>query len=198
MLRYNNLQIIELINPAEKLPVVKKLLEEYKDVNLLQKIFVYVYNTYHRESIYNEYTINERKDRICLDLFENKIRPEYFEDNKIIKDFIDLFVEMTMTAVERDHERCKKDIEDLHLHISSIPFIYKKTITRNVSFENPNKKGEIKIEEVDVVIDIDNSEEKIKALNTREKLYALDQKLRKLVEVEKVEKELSAKTMFER
>jgi hypothetical protein len=104
---------------------------------------------------------------------------------------------MTLSSVERDHERCKRDIEELHNYISEIPFNKKQRIKRTIAFKD-DETGKDLIKEVDIVVDIDNSEEKIKAIGVREKLYGLDQKLRKLVEVEKIERELSAKTMFEK
>lgn len=197
MLRYNKEEKVELIPPSSSLPIVKKLIEEYKDdKELLQKIYVYVFNVYSRESLFTEFTPEERRDRVCLDLFDNTIRSEYFEKNKIVKEFIDLFIDMTLSSVERDHERCKRDIEELHNYISEIPFNKKQRIKRTIAFKD-DETGKDLIKEVDIVVDIDNSEEKIKAIGVREKLYGLDQKLRKLVEVEKIERELSAKTMFD-
>lgn len=198
MLRYNKEEKVELIPPSTSLPITKKLIEEYKnDKDILQKIYVYVFNVYSRDSLFAEFTPQERKDRVCLDLFENTIKPEYFEQNKIIKEFIDLFIDMSLSAVERDHERCKKDIEELHNYISEIPFNKKQRIKRTIVFKD-EETGKDLIKDVDIVIDIDNSEEKIRAIGVREKLYGLDQKLRKLVEVEKIDRELSAKTMFEK
>jgi hypothetical protein len=49
MLRYNKEEKVELIPPSSSLPIVKKLIEEYKDdKELLQKIYVYVFNVYSR------------------------------------------------------------------------------------------------------------------------------------------------------
>ncbi len=196
MLRYNENNLVEFIYPGETLHASVELINEYKDnTELLQKVLVYVFNVYSPNSIYSEFTPEQRKERVCLDLFDNKIKKEYFE-SKTIKSFVDLFVEMSMTAVQRDHERCKRDIEDLHEYISSIQFVKKQKIKRKIVFKDEELGREFE-KEIDLVIDIDNSEEKIKAISVREKLYSIDQRLRKLVEAEKIEKELSAKTMFE-
>lgn len=197
MLTYNQYNEVEFIKPADKLDASVKLINEYKnDEKLLKNILVYVYNAYSPQSIYYEFTPQERKERVCTDLFDDKIKAEYFENNKLIKEFIQLFVDMSLTVIQRDHERCKRDIEDLHEHISQIPFMRKQKVRRQITIKDDDTEKEF-IKEIDIVVDIDNSEEKKKALDIREKLYSLDSRLRKLVETEKIEKELTAKTMFE-
>jgi hypothetical protein len=83
----------------------------------------------------------------------------------------------------------------LHQHIVSIPFKHKKKI--KTSIDVPTEDGGMTTKDVWVEIDIDNSEEKMKAITIREKLYKLDGILKKLVETEKIEQEITAKTMFE-
>jgi hypothetical protein len=196
MLKYNESNIVEFVAPAQKLKESIALIEEYKDdKDLLQKILVYVYNVYSPKSIYSEFLPDQRKDRICSDLFESKIKKEYF-DSALIKEFIALYVEMSLTAVQRDHEMCKQDIAKLHEYISSIQFTKKERVRRTITFRDDDLDKDF-AKDIDMVIEIDNSEEKIKAIAVREKLYAIDQRLRKLVETEKIEQELSAKTMFE-
>ena len=84
----------------------------------------------------------------------------------------------------------------LHEYISSIQFTKKERVRRTITFRDDDLDKDF-AKDIDMVIEIDNSEEKIKAIAVREKLYAIDQRLRKLVETEKIEQELSAKTMFE-
>ena len=79
MLKYNESNIVEFVAPAQKLKESIALIEEYKDdKDLLQKILVYVYNVYSPKSIYSEFLPDQRKDRICSDLFESKIKKGIF------------------------------------------------------------------------------------------------------------------------
>jgi hypothetical protein len=195
MLIYNSTNNeIEFVPPAEELDDVQKLKKKYNRDTLLD-IMKYVYNVYSPYSIFSGFTPEERKERVLDDILHNKYVADFFDKDNTIKAFVDKYIDMSLTVVQRDYERTKRDIEDLHEHISNIPFVRKATIRRQIDFKDDD--GKTRIKEVDVEIEIDNSEEKIKALSVREKLYKLHDILKKMVDNEEIERETTAKTMFE-
>lgn len=195
MLEYNSTtNEITFISPSQELKEVVDLKNNFNN-SMIKNIMVYVYNVYSPYSIYNGYTPDERRERVIDDLFDNKYSIDEFEKNSIIKAFIDKYIDITLTVVQRDYERAKRDIEDLHEHISNIPFVRKITIKKEIEFRDDD--GNKKKKEIDIEIEIDNSEEKIKALGVREKLYKLHDILKRMVDSEEIEREITAKTMFE-
>lgn len=139
-------------------------------------IIFYVYYVYKFDGPLKNMYPEDRKAYVCNSLMGGRVTAKEIESSQEAQKLISLYYKLTMSFIRRDYEQTKQDIESLNKHISGIPFT-KRVLLKNqpVSFEY---EGKIVNTTTSFEVDIDNSEEKAKALKLKETLYDLEEKLK--------------------
>lgn len=106
MLTYHN-DIVSANEEVKSLPEYKAL-SKHKD---LDKILKYVHFVYNKDSIYKNILISERRKVVCVNYFGKNIS-EDFEGDEKIRNFIQVFKNLSMTHKERLIEGIEQKIDE--------------------------------------------------------------------------------------
>ena len=186
------------------LPVVKKLY--VKDKTSGKKSFDmwgrFIYYVHDKESIYRNYLPKEREKQVVDSMFPDK-SVSYFKGIAGLQAVIDTYVEMGLTFKELLYQRLLSDVEAMLDKVSRIELTKTARVqgARDVTFYSERLKEEI-TEKIDlnVRVTLDNSEEKIKAMDTLDKLLKREVILKNALREEQVAADLkkaSDKRMFD-
>jgi len=202
-LRYNEeTEMVELDPRMKQDPVVKALYDSdtTEGKQNFQEYCTYTYHVYAKGHPMENLLPNERKRRVMKTYFADH-KSNKFEKTKKVKAFIDLFIDLSYTSTERFWLSIKRDFEDLKAVVSEIPFKHTKKIQRVIKLDvsTDEEDQDIREVEVDVEIEVDNSDEKMKALQRAQTLIKLERDTREEVLKEKIEakKSKTPKRLFE-
>lgn len=121
-----------------------------------------------------------------------------------MKALIDFYIESTYTFKELLYRRLLHDVEEMMDKLSKIELTKTVRLKRDIDvtfFSKTEKKEVTENIKVDMRISVDNSEEKIKAMDTLDKLLKREVILKKALKEEQIEAELqkaSARRQFDR
>ena len=162
----------------------------------------FIYFTCDKDSIYRNYLPEERKKKVVEMLFTDK-SVTYFEKIAGLKAVVDIYVEQSYTFKELLYRRLLSDIEVMLDLLSKVELTRSARVTgkRDVTFFSETEGKEVTENvHVDVMVKLDNSEEKIKAMDTLDKLLKREVVLKKALREEQVEADLkkaSDKRLFD-
>ena len=187
----------EETNEVDVSPEAKEF-EEIKNIfqhdltdgnRFFKRAMKYVYHMYYRSHPLQNLLPQEREKRV-IRTYLNSESVTSIKNSKHVRRFIKSYLYDQFTTNERFYLSIKKDLEDLKEYIGNIPFtrkIHKKEII-DVMCRCPESKEEVPVKvEIDVVIPIDNSAEKITAVGKANTLIELEEKIRNNVLKEKME-----------
>lgn len=163
------------------------------------KVITYIYHAYATVHGLSNIFPAERKKRVCNAYFNGEDVASQLENDADVVALIDLYKKDSGTITERFYEGLKPQMEDLLNHINSIPMTRKQRVKKKINVEFIDTNGNQQHQEVDinVMIEIDNSEEKLKAFNTADKLIDLEQKMKVKVIQERKDKKKNTRRMFD-
>lgn len=169
-------------------PAVKKLYasDKKKGKPAFKKAMKFIYYVYHKDSIYRNYLPHKRELKVIEVMFPGAHVNEFIRDPKI-KAVISAYVDANYTFKEKIYKRLLKDIEDMMEKVSKVPLTKTTRVkqARDVSFFCKECKKEITQNiEVNANLVIDNSEEKLKAMDVLEKLLNRETILKKQLKEE--------------
>ena len=171
--------VIELYNSDKR--IIKKFVDDTA---------TYIFYSYKNGGVYENKLPNARKQMVIdKHLPERTIKD--FENNRIVKSIIALFIELEYTPVEQLYLGLKRDIEDLLKRVSNIE--YEKNIL--VEWDSEVDGGETRHFKQWVLMD--NSAEKEKAMTLATKLIDFDEKLKAKIYKEKKEKRQTGIALFD-
>jgi len=152
----------------------------------------FVYSAYSKESIYHNYLPKEREKRVVENMFPDK-SVSYFKGIAGMKQLIEFYIESTYTFKEKLYLRLLNDVEEMMERLSKIELtkITRVKGKKDITFYSEKVKEDITESiDIDVRISIDNSEEKIKAMDTLDKLLKRESVLKKALKEEQIEADL--------
>jgi len=185
----------EFTKEGQTLPAVIELYNSDKHVikKLVDDTATYIFYVYKNDGVYENKLPQARRQMVIeKHLLERSIKD--FENNRIIKSIINLYIELQYTPVEQLYLGLKRDIEDLLKRVGNIE--YEKEVM--VEFEAEvvvNNEKEVKHFKQRIMMD--NSSEKEKAMSLATKLIDFDEKLKAKIYKEKKEKRHSGTALFD-
>lgn len=187
------------------LALVKKVYarDKVKGKTIFETWMRFMYYSYSKDSIYRNYLPNEREHKVIEALFPDK-SVSYFKTLPGMKELIDFYIESTYTFKELLYRRLLIDVESMMDRLSKVELT--KTVrikqARDITFFSKTEKKEVTENiNIDTRITIDNSEEKLKAMDILDKLLKRELILKKALKEEAIESELEkakAQRMFDR
>lgn len=124
-----------------------------------------------QDNMYYNLPEKERAKKIDEEVFKENLSEEFYHDGNCVI-FISRLKTAIMSDAERFYQNTKNDLELLRDKLTSIPLEKEGYYEQEV----PNQDGEATIK-VKVKVMIDNSAEKLKAMDMAEKLFAFIDKL---------------------
>jgi hypothetical protein len=164
---------VEVIKEAQYIEEVLKLKKHGKE--FYDKALTYIFWMYCNESIYREMLTSQRKLYICKRHLGGE-DINLYENNKDVKNFINLYEEIQCSREERLRKNVQNDMDDLITRIGNIKF------TKIVTVEVPVEINGL-IENKKVQVEIDNSKEKADALALSKSLISLSKELEQLIKI---------------
>ena len=187
------------------LPLVRKVYsrDKVKGKASFETWMRFIYYSYNKESIYRNYLPKEREKKVVEALFPDR-KVSYFKNIPGMKALMDFYIESTYTFKELLYRRLLNDVEQMMDRLSKVEL--NKTVrlkqSRDITFFSKTEKKEVtETIDIDMRISVDNSEEKIKAMDTLDKLLKREVILKKALKEEQIEAELTkakAQRMFDR
>ncbi len=177
---------------GKEIPQVKEVYNADKTLGkkFFHDVLKYIYLVYKREGVYSTFFENERI-RLVLDRHFEKRKVEDFEDSKKVRALILEYQNNQFTKMERFYYQLEKDIEMLMERISSIPY------TKKVKIQVPlEQNGETTL--VETIVEMENFEEKSKAIMSAERLVDYEQKLKDKIFREKKTMKKENTRLFDR
>lgn len=188
---------ILLAKEAEDYDVVKKMKKSTSKKGF-EDFCKYVYHTYSLVHPLSSLLPEQRMRRVSTEYLSDAKYWEIEKSNKTASAFIDQFIQDSYSRNERFYFMLSKDMEHFRKYLSEIPFTKKQKISKEVdiTFEY-NGEDVTKGVFVSTIIEIDNSKEKIDALQKANNLLKLEKDLRKQIMEEKVEAKKSTGRIFD-
>lgn len=183
---------VEFTEEGKTLPAVIELYNSDKRVNkkFVDDSATYIFYVYKNDGVYENKLPQARRQMVIeKHLPERTIKD--FENNRIVKSLIALYIELEYTPVEQLYLGLKRDIEDLLKRVGNIE--YEKKIL--VEWDSEVEGGETR--HFKEWVTMDNSAEKEKAMNLATKLIDFDEKLKAKIYKEKKEKRQSGVALFD-
>ena len=176
-------EVVELIEGAEALPQVKKF---RTGIMQREKFFrdslKYLYYMYSRKSTFSQMLPEDRKKKIFETFFPSEVKDK-FDASKAFITFKDWYFEFSKSYKEKMYENHLADIEEMAVNISKIKFIKKKKIIREIQVKCPKKGDYVKVD-IDTEIEIDNTQEKLNAMDLMTRLIEKEEFLKKKIHEE--------------
>lgn len=157
----------------------------------------YAYFMYKKNGVFASMLPQQRGERVCSEMLKDAYTMEDFELHTACKAMMNQFVNLQYTMNEILYEGIKDDIQGLLQRLKEIPYVKKQY--QEVSAEFPDTDGILTKQRVKAYIEIDNSEEKAKAIKLAETLIDYESKLKAkiMAETKEARKKQSKKRLFE-
>ena len=146
----------------------------------------YAYYMHKKGGVFNNMLPTNKATRICSEILKEAYKYEAFESDYYYKNMEREYINLQYSRNEQLYERIGKDIEGLMQRISEIPYTTTKIHECVVEFPGPD--GTMIKHTAKVPIEIDNSEEKAKAIKLAETLIDFEIKLKSKIVQETKEK----------
>jgi hypothetical protein len=172
---------VKLIEGTEGLPQIKK----FKSKIMQRKKFFddslcYIFYMHSRKSVFRGMLPKERKQKIFDTFFPSRKIGE-FEASAGFDDFVKWYLDFTKTYKEKMYSNHLADIETMAENISKISFTKKKRIIRTIKV----KVGKDWFDaDVDTELEVDNTEEKLAAMDLMTRLIEKEEYLKKKIQEE--------------
>jgi len=187
------------------IPIVKKVYNRDKSSGKIsfEKWMRFVFHSYDKNSIYKNYLPQEREKKVVENLFPDK-KVNYFKTIPGMLALIEFYIESSYSFKELLYRRLLKDVEEMMDRLSKIELTRVTRVKgrRDVTFFSKTEKKEVtETIDIDVRLSIDNSEEKIKAMDILDKLLKREITLKKALMEEQIQEDLkkqSANRLFDK
>ncbi len=188
LLKLENETVI-LITEAETLPQVKrfraKIMQRKK---FFDESIRYMFYMHSRKSVFRDMPPQQRQKKIFETFFPERKLTE-FENSKGFKEFKEFYLEFTKSYKERMYENHLADIEQMAINISKIEFTKKKKIVRTIKVKVGKDWFDV---DIDTELNVDNTSEKLAAMDLMTKLIEKEEFLRKKIDEEYIKKSKKA------
>ena len=187
--------VVRINEQAMTLPETKAIwgMDKRRHKKYFQKIITYTYYMYHRDSIYRNLDISDRRKKIMSTYFPDSRKHDEIESDYRVQAFINIYNELSKTQKERIRDSMIKDLEQMADHLSKIEFQKKIDETHTIMVKCPEKGEEIPVD-VKVKKIIDNSQEKLKAMKLIEETMDREEAIKKKIEKERLMEGLQGQT----
>jgi len=179
------------------LPSVQSVykLDKSKGKKTFNNWMKFMYYAYAKDSIYRNYLPAERERKVVEAMFPDK-SVKYFKSIEGMAVLIEKYIDMTYTFKEKLYRRLLQDVEEMQEEMSRVPL--KKTVRvkqdKDVKFYSRVEEQEItETVSFDVRVTIDNTPEKLKAMDNLEKLLIREEILKKKLKEEQIEMDTAKK-----
>lgn len=178
------------------IPAVKELYadDRHTDKPWFNKCITYIYWAYKKDGEYRN-LVKRKRQMLAADHTGESF--ERFEENIAVIKVINLYIELQLSPVERLYEGIKADIDEMLERIRKIPFTKEIKVEMFVDVPVSELSNETVKKPIKQIVEMDNSEEKFKAINRADQLIDLEEKLRKKVIKEQQDKRDKQKRIFD-
>lgn len=180
---------VQLRKGAMNIPSVMELYKTDKrneSKPYFNKCITLIYHLYSKEHEFSNLGPKERKDKVANIYLKDEGNIEDYLEKKAFKAVVDDFIDLSYTTTERLYEGIKKSVEHWKLHMANIP------MTRKEKYEGQHEiiteiDGIPKGTKINIrtLIEVDNSEEYLKAMKTADSMMDMEEKMAKKVIKEK-------------
>ena len=184
-----------------EIPEVKTLYSSDKrneSKPFFHKSIKYIFHTYSKElekGVIHPLVnlgVEERLNEVIRIYFNGEDISDIINNKRVI-DVKKLYVHYSLSTLERYYESIKNNIETWTIHISDIPMmIHKKINQKVIVYVGEGEERQERDVYVNTVIDIDNSDEMIKAMKNGNELIKIEEEVKKRVVKENAIKEVNA------
>lgn len=187
---------IEVSPIAENDPnfVLLRSQDKTRDKRIYKEKLLYLFFMYKREGEYSERILSDRK-RIVESRYLKELKAEEIEKDEAFIGVRQFYLEEQFTLTENTYFAVEEDIDNLIRHINSIPYNKREKIKVNITVPKydiedlPEDKLETKTVEKEV--NVNNSEEKLKAMESLQKILKWKQDLKEMIKKERTESKRS-------
>ena len=152
----------------------------------------YVFFVYKKDGVYQDLFLNYRR-KLVLERHLHDRKEEDFEKNIRVINFINEYQQRQLTKAERLLFQLELDMELLLKKITEIPY------TKKVKVSVPVMDGDGNETKVSTVVDMENYEEKAKAIMLADKMIDYQDKLRsKIIKEKSVERGVGQMRLFDK
>ncbi len=173
--------IVRATEEGMAIPVVNTLFKSDKTEK--KKYFYdclkYIFFTYKKDGVYKDMMLQHRKKMVINRHFESR-KENDFESNVRVQSVIEEYMQRQHTKMERFYYKLELDIEKLLERIHDIPYV--KKVKAKVPYEKDREEIFVMAE-----IEIENYDEKSKAMMLADKLVDYEEKLRSKILKEKTQ-----------
>jgi hypothetical protein len=181
------------------LTVVKDLYSRDRHIGKpwFEACITYAYYMYKKDGMFKNMLPDQKSSRICSEMLKGKYKMEDFESNSACKDMMNEYLTQQYTPTELLRDSIKTEIQELLNRIRSIPYVKKQHV--EVILDVPDHEGIMTKMPYKVWVEIDNSDEKAKAIKLAETLIDYEAKLNAkiIAETKEQRKKNSKKRQFE-
>ena len=183
-----------LTKQAESVPAIQRLkkIDKTKGKASFEMWLRYLYFSYDKDSIYRNYLPKEREKKVVEMLFPDK-SVTYFKKIAGLSNVASMYIEMTYTFKELLYRRLLSDIEEMLDELSQVKLTRQARVKgrRRVSFYSQIEGKQVSEDiDLDVMVKIDNSDEKIKVMDNVDKLLKREVIIKKALKEEQIEADL--------
>ena len=188
MFLYFEDDIVKIKPDAVLYPQVKALYKSDRTGEgkaFFQKCITYMYYAYKKDGDFCNMYPTKRKEHASL---AAEVDWKALEENTRVKSLIDFYIETQYSLSEKLYEGVKKDMEDLLKSINDEPFI--KKIQVEVEIDIPEAIGSPIMAKwpVKQKVEFNNAENKMKLLKVAEQLMDMEDKLKKKIVKDNMQK----------
>lgn len=182
---------IDFTDTVKSLPFIKAL---ESDREMYKNFAIFIHHMFRKvDNIYYGLPERERAKRIDEEIFHDELSEKFYSDGNCVI-FIGRLKSSMMSDAERFYQNTKNDLELIKENLMNIPLQKEGYYEQDV----PSQDGEASIK-VKVKVMVDNSAEKLKAMDMAEKLFLFIDKLETRIKKEEKEnrKKKSDSRMFD-
>jgi valyl-tRNA synthetase len=158
-------------------------MDKHKGKPFFNRIITYTFYVYNKDSIYRNLNPSQREEKV-MSVYFPEVRNRSMEDDRV-KAFIKAYNYLTKSSKERIRDTMLKDLEEMALKLSNIKFTKQKKVNQPVFVHCPHCQKDVTVD-VDMKIDIDNTEEKLKAMKVIEEIMKREEEIKKKIDQERL------------
>lgn len=168
--------------------------DKTRNKRIYKEKLLYLFFMYKRDGEYSERILSDRK-RIVESRYLKELTAEEIEKDEAFIGVRQFYLEEQFTLMENTYFAVEEDIDNLIRHINSIPYNKKEKIKVNVIVPKYDVEGlsedQVETKTIEKEVSVNNSEEKLKAMEGLQKILKWKQDLKEMIKKEKIESKRS-------
>jgi hypothetical protein len=176
---------VKISEQGMSLPEAKAIwnMDKHKGKPFFNRVITFTYYVHNKGSIYRRMSPSQREQKVMAVYFPD-VRDRSMDDPRV-KDFIKTYNYLTKSNKERIRDAMLRDLDEMAVKLSKIKFTKEKKVNQDVFTHCPHCQKDVTVN-VDMRIDIDNTEEKLKAMKVIEEIISREETIKKKIDQERL------------